>query len=83
MTDKITTPKIIKWQSQIFARFGNPEEIVTDNGPQFISSIFHEFLAQRSILHSRTSLYNPQENGKVERFNRNIKNTAQVNSTQT
>ncbi|MCP4340947.1 MAG: transposase family protein, partial [Desulfobulbaceae bacterium] len=80
--DDINSQKIIDWLEDIFGRFGNPREIISDNGPQFISTIFKRFLTSRSIVHSRTSFYAPQENGKVERFNRNIKSAAEIQSTQ-
>jgi len=45
-------------------------ELVSDNGPQFISREFSQFLAERGIKHRKTAIYNPQCNGLVERFNR-------------
>ncbi|MCP4350045.1 MAG: transposase family protein, partial [Desulfobacterales bacterium] len=81
-SNEIDSKKITDWLDTIFGTFGLPKEIISDNGPQFISSWFKNFLAKKSIIHSPTSLYNPQENGKVERFNRNLKNAAQIFSTQ-
>ena len=50
-----------------------PEEIVSDNGPQFISKEFETFLNKNGIRHVRNSPYHPQSNGKIERFHRYLK----------
>jgi len=81
-TDKTDSRKITIWLEEIFRRFGLPMEMVSDNGPQFTSEFFEDWLKERSIVHTTSALYNPQENGKVERFNRNLKSAAQVNSIQ-
>ena len=47
--------------------------IITDNGPQFVSKDFKEFIRLSGMSHVRTSPYYPQANGKFERFNRTIK----------
>lgn len=47
--------------------------IISDNGPQFISRDFKEFIRVSGMSHVRTSPYYPQANGKFERFNRTIK----------
>jgi transposase InsO family protein len=44
--------------------------IITDNGSQFISKDFAEFLRARGLQHVRTSIAYPQSNGKLERFHR-------------
>jgi len=77
-TDNITSGKIINWLDEIFAMFGNPNQLVSDNGPQFVSHEFVNFLANRGIAHLRTAIYTPQQNGLVERFNRTLKNAIQT-----
>jgi transposase InsO family protein len=52
--------------------------LVSDNGPQFISVEFKEFLNQRGIVHCQTSVYNSKANGCVERVNRNISKLLEV-----
>lgn len=54
--------------SSIFARFGAPKQIVSDNGRQFISEEFQTFCNLNGIEHLRTSPYNPMSNGQAERF---------------
>ncbi|KAL7846430.1 hypothetical protein SRHO_G00214100 [Serrasalmus rhombeus] len=52
---------------------GNPLELVTDNGPQFLSPEFASFLKDRDVKHIRSSIYHPQGNGAVERWNKVLK----------
>ena len=73
LTDNITSKSIISWLQCVFSRFGNPDSIVSDNGPQFVSSEFEDFLRSRNIKHIRSSVYTPQQNGLVESFNRVLK----------
>lgn len=47
--------------------------IISDNGPQFISKDFKEFIRLSGMTHVRTSPYYPQSNGKLERFHKTIK----------
>ncbi len=48
------------------------DEVMSDNGSNFRSRIFAQALATRAIRHIRTRPYQPQANGKVERFNRTM-----------
>lgn len=73
-----TTEDVVKFLSTVFSRHGNPECIVTDNGTQFTSAVFAEFLKQRDIKHIRTSVYYPASNGAVERFHRALKGCIQT-----
>ena len=70
---EITSREVIKALSDIFARFGFPEEIVSDNGKQFVSEEFEVFLKSCGIKHIRVSPYYARSNGKLERFHRYLK----------
>jgi transposase InsO family protein len=52
---------------------GETPRIITDNGPQFISKDFKQFIRICGMTHVRTSPYYPQSNGKLERYHRTIK----------
>ncbi|QKJ96209.1 MAG: IS3 family transposase [Ignavibacteriota bacterium] len=51
---------------------GYKPRIISDNGPQFISKDFAEYLKQAGLQHIRTSIAYPQSNGKIERYHRTI-----------
>lgn len=57
----------------IFARWGIPEELVSDNGPQFCSTEFGAFTAHLGIRHKRGAPYHPATNGLAERFVQTVK----------
>ena len=47
--------------------------IISDNGPQFVSGGFKEFVRISGMTHVRTSPYYPQSNGKIERWHKTLK----------
>ncbi|XP_037931645.1 uncharacterized protein K02A2.6-like [Teleopsis dalmanni] len=67
-TKSITATQTISSLKEIFARFGLPKTIVSDNGTQFVSHQFQQFLAENGISHIRSSPYYPMSNGQAERF---------------
>ena len=58
---------------QLFAQFGIPETIVSDNGTQFSSSEFQQFCQASGIHHIQVSPYHPFSNGLAERAARIFK----------
>lgn len=52
---------------------GNSPRIISDNGPQYVSRDFKEFIRLSGMTHVRTSPYYPQSNGKVEAFHKSLK----------
>lgn len=77
-TPTVTAATVMAFLASVFAQEGNSCLITTDNGPQFASSAFADFLRERGIKHIRTSVYHPQANGCVERFNRVLKDSIQT-----
>ena len=75
----VNSAKMIEFLNCIFGIFGHCTVLTTDNGPQFISHNFTEYLKRKGIIHRRSSLYNPQANGVVERVNRNLKKLIDTN----
>jgi transposase InsO family protein len=71
LVESVTTKVIIDFLDVIWTRWGIPESITTDNGPQF-GREFDDYLSSRAIEHKRTAVYCPEQNGNVERFNRTL-----------
>ncbi|PIO64086.1 integrase core domain protein [Teladorsagia circumcincta] len=64
----ITTSSTIRESRRLFAQFGNPQTLVTDNGPQFISKDFEDFCNKNDVRHMKSPPFHPQSNGQAERF---------------
>lgn len=58
-------------EEDVFLVYGVPNVVITDNGPQFISSHFKELLKEYQVYHSLNAAYHPQVN-PAERLNRSI-----------
>jgi transposase InsO family protein len=59
--------------SEQYPEAKNPR-IISDNGSQFISKDFEELVVLLEFGHTLTSANHPQSNGKLERFNKTLKN---------
>jgi len=58
---------VIKKFKAHFARHGMPEQLVSDNGSQFVSREFMKFSKERDFEHRTSSPRHHQANGKSER----------------
>ena len=54
-------------------RFGVPDVITSDRGPQFSSDAWSGMCKRLGICHIMTTAYHPQANGIVERMHRRLK----------
>ncbi len=68
----IESSDVIKFLTNVFARHGIPEILITDNGPQFTSDATKGFLDLYGVYVQFTSTYHPESNGQVENRNREI-----------
>ena len=70
-----STTETIQVLRQVFSVFGLPEQLVSDNGPQFISQEFSTFLRNNGIKHFKSAPYHPSTNGAVERLVQTFKSS--------
>ena len=66
-TASATSTAVIEELRSLFAKFGLPETIVTDNGTCFVSTEFEDFLQANGIKHITSAPYNLASNGLAER----------------
>ena len=64
VTTAMATINILR---SLFSRYGLVHEVVSDNGPQFISGEFKSFLKQLDIKHTLCPPYHPASNGLAEK----------------
>ena len=57
----------------LFSRVGLPEEILTDQGSCFMSGVMKRLCQSLKVRQIKTSVYHPQTDGLVERFNQTLK----------
>ena len=58
---------------EVFAEYGIPQVVKTDNGPPFQGQHFSDFAKQLDFKHRRITPLWPEANGEVERMMKNIK----------
>lgn len=72
-TNSKTLQSTIAFLQSIFARFGVPVELVSDNGPQLTSEEFQSFVKYRGIIHRMGAPYYPQTDGLAEWMVQSVK----------
>ena len=68
-----TSTATIRALGSIFSRYGFPEQLVSDNGPQLTSGKFKIFLKSNGIRHITTAPWHHSSNGIAERFVQTLK----------
>lgn len=75
VVERATSRAVCLAFTQALARFGVPEEVLTDNGKQFTDRfgkrgevLFDKICRKNGIMHRLTAPATPSQNGKVERF---------------
>ena len=66
---KVTAQSGIKFLKELVCRFGVPERIITDNGTQFTSRAFMQYVHVLGSKISFASVAHHRSNGQAERAN--------------
>ena len=69
----ILTETVVKCLVEVTARLGVPQELLTDNGSNFMSKVMQQLCMLTGVKQLKTSPYHPQMDGMVERFNATLK----------
>ncbi|CAM4592021.1 unnamed protein product, partial [Lepidochelys olivacea] len=57
----------------LFSRFGLPEQLLSDNRPQFVSQAFQNVMKANGVHHITSAPHHPSTNGLAERFVQTMK----------
>ena len=80
--DSPNARNVINWlEEDIFPNLGRPSEIATDQGANFASAEFKEFLASAGCHHHETTAYWKPSLGMVERLNGTLEEWLRTNNT--
>ena len=72
--DNTHAETVILKSKQHFARYGIPDEVHSDNGPQFDWEAYANFADEWEFLHNLSSPYHSQANGLAESAVKTAKN---------
>ncbi|XP_041989082.1 uncharacterized protein K02A2.6-like [Aricia agestis] len=72
-TKNTTSSWCIKKLRELFSIFVIPYTLVSDNGRQFVSAEFTDFMDKCGIVHKTSAPYHPATNGQAERYVQTIK----------
>ena len=61
---------VIHFLERMIEKHGKPKGIRTDNGPEFTSSLFQDWLDKNNIEWVKIQKGKPQQNAIIERFNK-------------
>lgn len=65
-TSSTSSKVVIEHLRTLFAQFGIPESVVTNNGTGFVSEEFQSFLKTNGVRHTTSAPYHPSSNGLAE-----------------
>ncbi|XP_055604564.1 uncharacterized protein K02A2.6-like [Uranotaenia lowii] len=74
-TKNCTSAFVLEKLTECIARFGLFDELVSDNGTQFLASDIQKFLKANGITHKLTSPGHPSTNGAAENMVKTFKNS--------
>ena len=73
-----TSETVKLYLNQIFAKFGIPKTLVSDNGPEFVSGDLKQWSESLGIKKMESPVYHPRANGPAERAVQTVKRAFQA-----
>ena len=70
----MTGQNIAEHFKQIFAKYGWPDTVISDNGPCYTSQIFKGLMEEYQVNHITSLPHYPQSNGLAEKYIQIVKN---------
>ena len=77
-----TAAKTITVLQELFTRYGLPQQLVSDNGPQFVAEEFSTFLRLNGVKHIKCAPYHPASKGAAERMVQTMKQSLKASFSQ-
>lgn len=71
--DNLSSANTIQYLKSLISRYGYPDTIISDNGPQFSSHEFRQFASDYCFEHITSRPRYPQSNGQAERTVQTVK----------
>lgn len=82
ITNSTTAAATINLLDGLFAAYGAPVTVVSDNGPQFTAEEFKSFLQRSGVkYHKLSAPYHPATNGQAERYVQTVKKALKAMGT--
>ena len=72
MPDKMATTVTRSLVNHVFAPFGVPRSLYSDQGKEFVAQVTTDVLKAFGVKQRKITVYRPQASGMVERFNQHI-----------
>lgn len=69
----IKAKAVIKALVKFFSTFGLPKFVQSDQGTNFMSTVFSQVMAELKVNHQKSSPYHPESQGALERFHQTLK----------
>ncbi len=69
----IRAKAVVKALVKFFSTFGLPKRIQSDQGSNFMSTVFSQVMQELSVKHQISSAYHPESQGALERFHQTLK----------
>src|SRR5258705_2471254 len=63
---------------EVFERYGLPDIMISDRGPQFAAKVFQEIMKVLQVKHKMSTAYHPQMDGQMERLNQELEVYLQI-----